>query len=393
MIKITRPENCCGCSACAQRCPKQCITMEEDPEGFLYPRIDLSKCIDCKLCEKVCPIINPNEDKQPLEVYATINPDEETRKQSSSGGVFTLFATRIIQENGVVFGARFDENGEVKHDYTETLEGLAVFRGSKYVQSRIGNTYQKAESFLKSGKKVLFSGTPCQIAGLKRFLKKDYDNLITVDFICHGVPSPKIWRNYLKATCNQLAGGKDYEIKAINFRNKDKGWKKYNFSLSLNIKDEANGKRYKEFCEPAGNNAYMKGFLGDLYLRPSCHYCAVKSGKSGSDITIADHWGVQKQNPSLDDGKGVSLAFYNTPKGSLYKLLSDTPLSYQEAIKYNRAAVKSYKAHRKRNLFFQKFNEGETDMATLVSQLTKETITAKAIRLTKRIIIKIIRKS
>lgn len=393
MIKITRPENCCGCSACAQRCPKQCITMEEDPEGFLYPRIDLSKCIDCKLCEKVCPIINPNEDKQPLEIYATINPDEETRKQSSSGGVFSLFATRIIQENGVVFGARFDENGEVKHDYTETLEGLAVFRGSKYVQSRIGNTYQKAESFLKSGKKVLFSGTPCQIAGLKRFLRKDYDNLITVDFICHGVPSPKIWRHYLKVTCNKLAGGEDYEIKAINFRNKDRGWRKYNFSLSLNIKSETNRNEIKKFCEPASNNVYMKGFLNDLYLRPSCHYCAVKSGKSGSDITIADHWGVKKLNPSLNDDKGVSLAFYNTPKGSLYKLPSDTPLSYQEAIKYNQAAVKSYKAHRKRNLFFQKFNESGTDMATLVSQLTKETITAKAIRLTKRIIIKIIRKS
>lgn len=389
MIKITRPENCCGCSACAQRCPKQCITMEEDPEGFLYPRIDLSKCIDCKLCEKVCPIINPNEDKQPLEVYATINPDEETRKQSSSGGVFSLFATRIIQENGVVFGARFDENGEVKHDYTETLEGLAVFRGSKYVQSRIGNTYQKAESFLKSGKKVLFSGTPCQIAGLKRFLRKDYDNLITVDFICHGVPSPKIWRHYLKATCNQLAGGKDYEIKAINFRNKDRGWKNFSFLLNLNV----TGKTNKTLCEPAGNNAYMKGFLGNLYLRPSCHYCAAKSGKSGSDITIADYWGVQKQNPSLNDDKGVSLAFYNTPKGNLYKLPSDTPLSYPKAIKYNRAAVKSHKAHRKRNLFFQKFNEGETDMTALISRLTKETITAKAIRLTKRIIIKIIRKS
>lgn len=389
MIKITRPENCCGCSACAQRCPKQCITMEEDPEGFLYPRIDLSKCIDCKLCEKVCPIINPNEDKQPLEVYATINPDEETRKQSSSGGVFSLFATRIIQENGVVFGARFDENGEVKHDYTETLEGLAVFRGSKYVQSRIGNTYQKAESFLKSGKKVLFSGTPCQIAGLKRFLRKDYDNLITVDFICHGVPSPKIWRHYLKVTCNQLARGKDYEIKAINFRNKDRGWKNFSFLLNLNV----TGKTNKTLCEPAGNNAYMKGFLGNLYLRPSCHYCAAKSGKSGSDITIADYWGVQKQNPSLNDDKGVSLAFYNTPKGNLYKLPSDTPLSYPKAIKYNRAAVKSHKAHRKRNLFFQKFNEGETDMTALISRLTKETITAKAIRLTKRIIIKIIRKS
>lgn len=389
MIKITRPENCCGCSACAQRCPKQCITMEEDPEGFLYPRIDLSKCIDCKLCEKVCPIINPNEDKQPLEVYATINPDEETRKQSSSGGVFSLFATRIIQENGVVFGARFDENGEVKHDYTETLEGLAAFRGSKYVQSRIGNTYQKAESFLKSGKKVLFSGTPCQIAGLKRFLRKDYDNLITVDFICHGVPSPKIWRHYLKVTCNQLAGGKDYEIKAINFRNKDRGWKNFSFLLNLNV----TGKTNKTLCEPAGNNAYMKGFLGNLYLRPSCHYCAAKSGKSGSDITIADYWGVQKQNPSLNDDKGVSLAFYNTPKGNLYKLPSDTPLSYPKAIKYNRAAVKSHKAHRKRNLFFQKFNEGETDMTALISRLTKETITAKAIRLTKRIIIKIIRKS
>lgn len=389
MIKITQPENCCGCGACAQRCPKQCITMKEDLEGFLYPNIDLSKCIDCKLCEKVCPIINPNEKKQPLEIYATINPDEKIRKQSSSGGIFSLFATRIIQENGVVFGARFDENWEVKHDYTETIEGLTAFRSSKYVQSRIGNTYQKAESLLKSGRKVLFSGTPCQIAGLKRYLKKDYDNLITVDFICHGVPSPKIWRHYLKVTCNKLARNENYEINAISFRNKNKGWKNFSFYLSM----KADGKGCKELCEPAGDNAYIKGFLNDLYLRPSCHYCPVKSGKSGSDITVADYWGVHKQHPELDDNKGVSLAFYNTPKGCSYKLPSDTPLSYEKAIKYNWAAIKSHKAHCKRAFFFSKMKEGNTDMIELTRQLTKDTLTAKAIQLIKRIIIKIIRKS
>lgn len=200
MIKLEKKSDCCGCAACVQRCPKQCISMQEDEEGFLYPAVDKESCIDCGLCEKVCPILSPSSPHLPHYIYAAKSKDEHIRKHSSSGGVFTLLAEQTINAGGVVFGARFDEKWDVVHDYSETLEGLSAFRGSKYVQSSIDQSYKQVESFLRGGRLVLFSGTPCQIAGLKRFLRKDYENLTTVDFICHGVPSPKVWRMYLKET-------------------------------------------------------------------------------------------------------------------------------------------------------------------------------------------------
>ena len=203
MINIQDKKDCCGCAACVQRCPKQCISLQEDSEGFLYPMVDASLCIDCGLCEKVCPIIHQADQRTPLGVYAAKNPDEAVRMQSSSGGVFTMLAERVLAEGGVVFGARWDERWEVVHDYVETAEGLAQFRGSKYVQSKIGRTFQQTESFLKQGRQVLFSGTPCQIAGLKNYLRKEYDNLLAVDFICHGVPSPGVFRTYLQEEINE----------------------------------------------------------------------------------------------------------------------------------------------------------------------------------------------
>jgi len=196
-VQLVKRELCTGCGACYSICPVHCISMQEDPEGFLYPVIEKEKCTSCKKCENVCPAIVQGNERKPLSVYAAKNLNEEIRRQSSSGGIFTLIAESIIQKGGVVFGARFNGNWEVVHDYTETEEGLAAFRGSKYVQSRIGDTYLKAKDFLLAGRKVLFSGTPCQIAGLKAFLQKDYDNLLTVDLICHGVPSPLVWKRYL----------------------------------------------------------------------------------------------------------------------------------------------------------------------------------------------------
>lgn len=243
MIHITDKQDCCGCNSCVQCCPKSCITMCEDEEGFLYPEVDENVCVDCGLCEKVCPVLHQAEDRKPLAVYAAKNKNEEIRRQSSSGGVFTALAEEVIKDGGVVFGARFDEHWEVKHDYTETVEGLSIFRGSKYVQSRIEDCYQKVEQFLRAGRKVLFSGTPCQVAGLKLFLRKEYNYLLTVDFICHGVPSPGVWREYLKEETARECGRKnsvlshpdikdqDALIESILFRDKCLGWKKYSFAL------------------------------------------------------------------------------------------------------------------------------------------------------------------
>lgn len=326
MISITEKHKCCGCSACVQRCPKGCIEMREDEEGFLYPQVDLDACIDCGLCEKVCPVILQAEKREPLACYAAYNPDESVRRESSSGGIFSLLAEKTINEGGVVFGASWNEHWQVAHSYTETREGLTQFRGSKYVQSVIGESYKQAEEFLKTGRKVLFSGTPCQIAALKLFLRKDYDNLLTVDFICHGVPSPGVFRAYLQEELHYRITGKrkhipfvpneglslppEATITHIGFRDKCSGWKSYSFRCMY----QTNGD-IQEFAEDLGTNTFLKGFLTDLYLRPSCHKCPAKSLKSGSDITIGDFWGFEDMPEMKDDDKGISAILVNTQKG------------------------------------------------------------------------------
>ena len=323
MIQILDKSQCCGCTACVSICPKQCITMREDEEGFLYPVVDSSHCIDCNLCKKVCPELYPKEMREPLHVYAAKHKNEQVRLASSSGGIFTLLAEKIIDEGGVVFGVRFNNNWDVVHDYTETMEGLAVFRGSKYVQSYMGDCYLKAKSFLEQGRKVMFTGTPCQIAGLKNFLRKDYDNLLTVDVVCHGVPSPKVWQVYLDEIARK--GGKNSvlshpivektEINHIDFRSKSIGWKKFSFALTLS-KATADGEKNTVLLSSIfTENPYMNAFLSNLSLRPSCYDCPAKSGKSGSDITIADFWGIEDVLPEFDDDKGISLVLSYSEKG------------------------------------------------------------------------------
>lgn len=369
MINISDKKNCCSCNACVQRCPKHCISMKEDEEGFLYPVVDESACIECGLCEKVCPILHQGEERKPLKVYAAKNKNEEIRMQSSSGGIFTLLAEQVIQERGVVFGARFDENWEVIHDYTETIEGLAPFRGSKYVQSRIGETYQQAEFFLKQGRKVMFTGTPCQIAGLKQFLHKEYANLLTVDFICHGVPSPGVWRKYLKEVIARQGDGKNSvlshakpsfpnsvrDISRIEFRNKRLGWKKYSFALTLSVPDGHGAKNTALLSEPYNKNIFMRGFLADLYLRPSCYACPVKSGKSKSDVTLADFWNVDKVINDIDDDKGISSILVNTNRGEVYfecLNLYKKQVDFSNVLLYNMTYINSVALSKKRNMFY-----------------------------------------
>lgn len=326
MIHITEKFYCCGCMACVSVCPKQCIKMIEDEEGFLYPEIDASRCIDCKLCEKVCPELCQKEERSPLSVYAAKNKNEQIRLASSSGGIFTLLAEKVIDEDGVVFGARFNEKWDIVHDYKETKEGLVAFRGSKYVQSYMGDCYQKVKSFLQQGREVMFTGTPCQIAGLKNYLRKDYDNLLTVDVVCHGVPSPKVWRIYLDEIARK--GGKNTvlshpicgkaEIKSIDFRSKSTGWKKFSFALTLSEATADGEKNSVLLSSIFTENLYMNAFLSNLSLRPSCYACPVKSGKSGSDITLGDFWGIEKVLPEFDDNKGCSAVLVYTEKGERY---------------------------------------------------------------------------
>lgn len=335
MIRIENKANCCGCSACIERCPKQCITLAEDNEGFSYPSVDHSKCIECGLCESVCPFIHTQEARLPIKVLAAINKDEQIRLGSSSGGLFSSIATQIIKQGGVVFGARFDKDWLVNIGFTETIEGLSAFRGSKYLQARIGNSFVECEEFLKSGRKVLFSGSPCQIAGLKRFLHCDYENLITVDFVCHGVPSPKVWKLYLKEV-----------LAAVN---EHKNLFDYKFSYS----ECKNG--IFSIVSPFNSNDYMKAFLKDLILRPSCYHCKVREGRSMSDITIGDYWGIQNACPNMDDNKGTSLALLHSTKGLEILNFTDCmsmETTFEDATASNPAIISSPHPCKTRDSFF-----------------------------------------
>lgn len=367
MILILDKAHCCGCSACASACPKQCITMIEDNEGFLYPKVNEGICINCGLCEKVCNMLHPYEGHEPKKVLAAINKHEEIRLKSSSGGIFHILAERTIRNGGVVFGARFDKNWQVVIDYAEDMEGVEAFMGSKYVQSRIEHAYIDVKRFLAEGRDVLFSGTPCQVAGLRKFLCKHYENLLTVDFICHGTPSPKVWRIYLNEVVNR-----SQVINSVEFRNKTKGWKNFSFKLRYNEEDNS-----ISMLSPFQQNHYMKAFLQDISLRPSCYSCKAKGGSSHSDITIADFWGINTIFPEMDDDKGTGLVFSNTEKGQERLDLSLTQMNvaettYEQIKPLNPACYRSPKIHPKRREFFERLDD--ENIIDLINDCTRPTI-------------------
>lgn len=342
MIKILDKSQCCGCEACRNICPRQCILMKEDNEGFLYPEVNLADCIDCGLCEKVCPVLHPAKERIPVSVYAAKHCDENIRLASSSGGAFTFIAEKVIDEGGVVFGARFNEQWGVIHDYVETKEKLSCFRGSKYVQSRMGDTYKQALHFLQSGRKVLFTGTSCQIAALKLFLRKEYDNLLTADVICHGVPSPKVWKKYL----NEITSTDCLSVTDVSFRNKQNGWK--NFSLEVDTK----GKRL--YLRNFKSDLYFDLFLSNMILRPSCYSCPAKSGKSCSDITLGDFWGIENILPEFDDDKGCSVALLYNPKSKYFiEGMDVSDVAYSQAKQWNPSLEISANCPVNRNYFFK----------------------------------------
>lgn len=354
MIKILDKYRCCGCHACASSCPKQCITMIPDEEGFLYPQVNMDECIDCHLCEKVCPCLNDKNRQSPQVVFAAKNLNEFQRLSSSSGGVFYLLAEYVLKQNGVVFGARFSKKWEVEHTYVESLEDLSLLLGSKYVQSAIGESFVRAKDFLKAGKLVLFCGTPCQISGFKNFLHKEYDNLITVDLICHGVPSPLVWKRYLERFNIDTIGH-------INFRAKQLdgySWKKY----ALVIKDVHGN----TLLSQNSHNFFLSSFYMNLSLRPSCFKCSSKGGKSRSDFTIGDFWGIQNINPKLDDDKGISLLMVNSQvaKDIIDRLnLYKEEVQYEECIKNNIMFISSTNEPKERILFWKKFWTNDISVA------------------------------
>lgn len=383
MIHITDKKNCCGCSACVQRCPKQCIRLEEDTEGFLYPQVDEETCINCGLCEKVCPILNQVDKLSVLEVLAVKNPNDEERMNSSSGGVFLPLAREVINQGGVVFGAVYDESWEVHHVYAEKIEDVYPMMGSKYLQSKIENSFKDAERFLKQGREVLFVGSPCQIAGLRTYLRnKQYPNLLAVDFLCHGVPSPGVWRRYLAETYGgynakeqsrlQATAGKNSVLLSslnatspigdIKFRDKtESGWKKFRFVVRQKSASKADQNTVLS-SDIHYDNPFMRGFLSDIYLRPSCYACKCKNGVNHSDMTIADFWGINQVAPEFDDDKGVGLVLLNTKKGEDYfsrLSMNVLPSTLEQAHFYNGGFNEHTKAHPKRDKFFMLIENGK----------------------------------
>lgn len=368
MIDSKDKSLCSGCYTCVNICPKNCILMETDNEGFWYPKVDKKQCIECGLCEQRCPILNDMHVENTPKAYACYNLDEKIRKESSSGGIFTLVASNIIDMGGVVYGAAFDSEFEVEHITVTNKEDLYKLRGSKYVQSKIGETYPDIKKLLDQNKLVYFSGTPCQIDGLLCFLNKEYDNLICQDIICHGVPSPKVWKDYVDNKNKEYKG----TPVRINFRQKNSGWNLY--ELSLLYKDSSYNSCHKE-------DLYMRAFLSNLILRPSCYNCSSKSLNRNSDITLADFWGINSIDPSMDDDKGTSLIFVNSKKGEeLFASIKDNMISKKvdisKAIKYNPSAYQSVPLTDKRNQFFELY-DGD-NLEEIVNKLTKVPLFKKA---------------
>ncbi len=375
---------CCGCHACYNICPKNAVEMITDEKGFKYPVINQKKCINCGLCVKVCPILKNNVNKYQKKVYAIYNKNEEERLNSSSGGLFILLAKAILNMNGVVFGASFDKDFCVFHSYVEDENEIIRLQGSKYVQSTIGDTYKKVKEFLEKDIYVLFTGTSCQIEGLKSFLIKDYDKLYTQDLICHGVPSPKVWQKYLDY---QKKIYKNNDIKNISFRNKAHSWSLFSTRIDFN------GKVYSKTHD---KDLFMQAFLSNTCLRESCYNCHFKNDYRNSDITLADFWGVSKVHPNMNDEKGTSLVIINSRKGQelfdLIKTECKYEVSYEDIIYlYNPAYIRSAIKDKKYDAFYENIDKMEFDI--LVKKYVSHiSIFKKLIRKTRNIIKKVLDK-
>ena len=363
MDKLCKKELCNGCTACANICPKGCITMSPDEEGFLRPAIDAADCVDCGLCQKICPILRePVSAVSETIACAAINQDEEIRANSTSGGIFTLLCKWVLNQGGVVFGAAYNDCFEVVHCQAETAQEIAKIRGAKYAQSRLDGTFKQVASYLKNDRYVLFSGTPCQVGGLVSFLGETHDKLILVDLVCHGVPSPKVWEHYIRYRGKQDAKG---EIPAaINLRSKETGWPGYSTRF-----DYSDGQYYSA---SNSQDPYLRGFVGNLYLRASCYDCRFKGISRQSDFTLADYWGVWDQLPEYHDGKGTSLVLLHTEKAKALWAAVAEHMQYSEvdvvsALAGNPSATVSSPLPDRREEFFERY-ENE-DFRELVKEL------------------------
>lgn len=341
-------KKCTGCQACVNICLKECIIMKNTYEGFLFPKISQTICISCKRCEQVCPIIAPPKLSVHTIGYAMKNKNANERNQSTSGGVFPLLAEYVLEKEGIVFGAAYDSDFSVRHIGVSDKEHLLFLQGAKYVQSVIGTSFLEVKRELVSGHLVLFSGTPCQCAGLKSFLGKEYSNLITVDIICHGVPSPKVWQAYIDYRSKKENNG--VRPQKINMRSKVSGWSRYGYSTEF---DYGNAKVTRIHNS---QDLFMQAFIGNICLRNSCSNCKSKGVERCTDFTLGDYWGIWNQHPEFDDNKGTSVVFVHSQKGQeILEQLRDKidclEVKLEDAYKENGSLVNSSKPHSGREEF------------------------------------------
>ncbi len=361
MPVLPEREQCCGCTACMNVCPKQCIKMENDKYGFAYPVVwKSSECIQCGACTNRCPVISENDVEHNCpEAFAAYSINEQIRMKSSSGGVFTEAAKYVLEQQGVVYGAAFNENFVVHHIRVEKIEELSKLRGAKYSESFLGNTYSEILKTLKNDQYVLFSGTPCQVAGLKSFLKRDYDHLLCIDFVCHGVPSPKVWEEYVKLRRKEDAAGS--KTVQINLRDKSTGWSRYRYSSYFKYEDGHERKLMNT------QNLFMKLFIGDYVSRNSCENCQFKGYHRVSDLTLGDFWGIWDIIPEMDDDKGTSLVLLQSLRGKevwneIKKRLIIKEVTLEQASCQNPSMIKSSEANRDRQKVLEQICNGKIEL-------------------------------
>ena len=356
MPNLASKEICTGCSACYSICPVHCIEMIKDESGFTYPNIaENGKCINCGKCEDVCPVLKSDtaDNKQPI-AYAAMSADQPMRMESSSGGIFTELSRQIIALGGVVYGAAYDETFAVKHYCATDEEGLQKLRGAKYAESQLVDTFTEIKTRLDNGQKVLFSGTPCQVAGLKAFAG-DNENLYTVDFVCHGIPSPMAWEKYIQHRATEDSNG-EYPV-SINLRSKTTGWSRYEYS---NVFEYKNGEVYSA---KSSQSLFMKLFVGDYINRESCENCRFKGYSRVSDITLGDFWGIWDIDTSMDDNKGTSVILVQSEKGdrlwqNIQHKITVKPVTLEQSSKQNPSMLVSSKANSNRQKALQLISGG-----------------------------------